>query len=152
METNSAQRPLYATQSNPQVATVNELAQPWSSKKFLFRSLARSRYVPALLIRLPGAASESKSYWAFSLDAPFSQCQFAFIENLSTLSSEYGVKAAHPMVVNPCSRAVHDPLQNEELPGNVLVRGAVVRGTDLRPPYSIELKIRGNEIHAVAME
>jgi len=30
-------------------------------------SLTLSRYVPALIVRLPGAASESKSYWAFSL-------------------------------------------------------------------------------------
>ena len=151
-ETNSTERPLYATQSNPQVATVNELAQPWSAKKFFFRSLTQSRYVPALVVRLPGPASESQSYWAFSLDVPFTQCQFAYIDDVAKLSSEYGFAAAHPMVVNPCSHAIHDPLQHTELPGNVLVRGAVVRGHDLRPPYGIELNIRGNQIRAVAME
>lgn len=151
-ETNSAQRALYVTQSNPQVATVNELAQPWSSKKFFFRSLTQSRYVPALVVRLPGPASESNSYWAFSLDVPFTQCQFAYIDDVAKLSSEYGFAAAHPMVVNSCSRAVHDPLQHTELPGNILVRGAVVHGHDLRPPYGIELNIRGNQIRAVAME
>lgn len=56
------------------------------------------------------------------------------------------------MVVNPCSRAVYDPLQHKELPGNILVRGAVVQGSDLRPPYGIELKVGGNQIRAVAME
>ncbi len=151
-ETNSAQRPLYATQSNPQVATVTELAQPWSSKKFFFRSLTQSRYVPALVVRLPGPASESKSYWAFSLDVPFTQCQFSYIDDVAKLSSEYGFPAAHPMIVNPCSRAIHDPLQHTELPGNILVRGAVVQGHDLRPPYGIELNIRGNQIRAVAIE
>ncbi len=151
-ETDSAQRPLYVTQSNPEVATVSELAQPWSSKRFFFRSLTLSKYVPALIIRLPGPASESKSYWAFSLEAPFSQCQFAYIDNVAKLSSEYGFEAAHPMVVNPCSRAIHDPLQHKELPGNILVRGAIVQGSDLRPPYGIELKVSGNQIHAVAME
>jgi serine/threonine protein kinase len=151
-ETNSAQRALYVTQSNPQIAAVNELAQPWSSKKFFFRSLTQSRYVPALVVRLPGPAFESKSYWAFSLDVPFTQCQFAYIDDVAKLSSEYGFVAAHPMVVNPCSRAVHDPLQHTELTGNILVRGAVVQGHDLRPPYGIELNIRGNQIRAVAME
>jgi len=150
--TDSAQRPLYVTQSNPKVATVSELAQPWSSKRFFFRSMTLSKYVPALIIRLPGPASESKSYWAFSLEAPFSQCQFAYIDNVAKLSSEYGFEAAHPMVVNPCSSAILDPLQLKELSGNILVRGAIVQGNDLRPPYGIELKVSGNQIHAVAME
>jgi hypothetical protein len=151
-ETNSAARPLYATPSNPQVATVNELARPWSSKKFFFRNLAQSKYVPALVVRLPGPASDSGSYWAFSLEAPFTQCQFAYIDDLAKLSSEYRFEAAHPMVVNPCSRAIHDPLQHTELTGNVLVRGALVQGHDLRPPYGIELNVRGNQVRAVAME
>jgi serine/threonine protein kinase len=151
-ETDSVQKPLYVTQSNSEVATVSELAQPWSSKRFFFRSLTLSKYVQALIIRLPGPASESKSYWAFSLEAPFSQCQLTYIDNVAKLSSEYGFEAAHPMVVNPCSRAIFDPLQLNELPGNILVRGAMVQGNDLRPPYGIELKVSRNQIHAVAIE
>jgi serine/threonine protein kinase len=151
-QTESAQRPLYVTQSNPEVASLSELARPWSSKKFFFRSLTRSKDVPALIIRLPGPASESKSYWAFSLEAPFSQCEFAYINDVPKLSSEYGFEAAHPMVVNPCSRAIFDPLQLKDLPGNILVRGAIVQGNDLRPPYGIEVKVRGDQIHAMAME
>jgi serine/threonine protein kinase len=151
-ETDSAQRPLYVSESNPEVATVSELAQPWSSKKFFFLSLTQSKYVPALIIRLPGPASESKSYWAFSLETPFNQCQFTYVDNVAKLSSDYGFEATHPMVVNPCSRAIFNPLQLKEVPGNILVRGAIVRGNDLRPPYGIELKVSGNQIHAVAME
>jgi len=151
-ETDPAQRPLYVSQSNPDVATVSELAQPWSSKRFFFRSLTLSKYVPALIIRLPGPASESKSYWAFSLEAPFSQCQFVYLDDLAKLSSDYRFQAEHPMVVNPCSQAIFDPLQLKELPGNILVRGAIVHGYDPRPPYGIELKVAGNQIRALAME
>jgi serine/threonine protein kinase len=151
-ETDSEQKPLYVTQSNSEVAIVSELAQPWSSKRFFYRSLTQSKYVPALIIRLPGPGSESKSYWAFSLEVPFSQCQFAYIDDVAKLSSEYGFEAAHPMVVNPCSSAVFNPLQLKEIPGNILVRGAIVKGDDLRPPYGIEVKVRGNQIHAEAME
>jgi serine/threonine protein kinase len=151
-EKDSAQRPPYVTQSNPEVATVSELAQPWSSKRFFFRSLAQSKDVSALIIRLPGSPSESKSYWAFSLEAPFSQCQFAYVDDVAKLSSEYGFQAPHPMVVNPCSRAIFDPLQLKELPGNILVRGAIVQGYDVRPPYGIEVKVKGNQVHALAME
>jgi serine/threonine protein kinase len=152
MEADTAQRPIYVTESNSTLAALNQLAQPWSSKRFFFRSLTRSKDVPAVIIRLPGAAFQRESYWAFSLEVPFSQCQFAYVNDIAKLSSEYGFEAAHPMVVNPCSRAIFDPLQHKELPGNVLVRGGMVRGSDLRPPYGIELKISGNQIHAVAME
>jgi serine/threonine protein kinase len=151
-EKDSVQRPLYVTQSNSEVATVSELAQPWSSKRFFFQSLTLSRYVPALIIRLPGSASEGKSYWAISLEVPFGRCEYAYIDHVAKLSSEYGFEAAHPMVVNPCSRTIFDPLQLKELPGNILVRGAIVQGSDLRPPYGIEVKVRGDQIHAVAME
>ena len=56
------------------------------------------------------------------------------------------------MVVNPCSRSVFDPLQLKELPGNIMVRGAVVKGYDPRPPYGIEVKVSANQIQALAME
>ena len=151
-ETDPAQRPLYVSESNPNLATLSELAQPWSSKRFFFRSLTLSKNVPALIIRLPGPASESSSYWAFSLEVPFSRCQFVYLDDLARLSSEYGFQAAHPMVVNPCSQAIFDPLQLKELPGNFLVRGALVHGYDPRPPYGIEVKVAGNQIRALAME
>ena len=77
-EADPAQRPLYVSESNPNLATLSELAQPWSSKRFFFRSLTLSKNVPALIIRLPGPASESSSYWAFSLEVPFSRCQFVY--------------------------------------------------------------------------
>jgi serine/threonine protein kinase len=150
-DTDAAQRPLYVTDSNPEIATVSELAQPWSSKGFVFRSL-QSKYVPALIVRLPGPAAQSNSYWAFSLEVPFSQCQFVYVDNVARLSSDYGFDATHPMVVNPCSRSIYDPLQHKELPGNTFVRGAIVQGSDLRPPFAIDVKLSGNHIRAVAME
>jgi serine/threonine protein kinase len=151
-EKDSARKPLYASQLNPEIATVNELAQPWSSRKFFFRSLTLSKYVPALIVRLPGPAGQSKSYWAFSLEVPFSQCQFEYIDDVAKLSSNYGFAAVHPMVVNPCSHSVFDPLQIKEIPGNIMVRGAIVQGHDLRPPYGFEVKVSGNQIDVVAME
>jgi serine/threonine protein kinase len=151
-EIDSALKPLYVSPSNPEVATVGELAQPWSSRKFFFRSSNQSNYVPAIIIRLPGPAAQSKSYWGFSLEAPFNQCQFEFIHDVAKLSSDYGFQAKHPMVVSPCSRAVFDPLQLKEIPGDIVVRGAIVQGHDLRPPYGIEVKVNGTQIHALAME
>ncbi len=147
-----ADKSIYASQLHPEVATIGELARPWSSKRFFFRSLTQSRYVPAVIVRLPGPAGQTNSYWAFSLEAPFDRCQFEYIADVAKLSSDYGFEAAHPMVVNPCSHTVFDPLQLKELPGNILVRGAIVRGSDPRPPYGIEVKVTANQIRAVAME
>jgi tRNA A-37 threonylcarbamoyl transferase component Bud32 len=151
-ERDSAGKPIYASEENPEVGSVSELAQPWSSKKFFFRSLTQSKYVSALIVRLPGPAAQSKSYWAFSLEAPFNQCQFEYIDDVAKLSSDYGFEAKHPMVVNPCSHTVFDPLQLKEITGNIMVRGAIVQGHDLRPPFGIEVKVSGNQINAVAME
>ena len=144
--------PLYVSASNPQVAALDDLPQPWASKSFIFYSVSQSRNVLALLIRLPGPASLTSSYWAFSLEAPFSQCELEYVQELAKLSSEYGVPARHPMVVNRCSHAVFDPLHLQKTPGNTLVRGAIVRGSDLRPPYAIEVRVSSNHILATSME
>jgi hypothetical protein len=56
------------------------------------------------------------------------------------------------MVVNPCSHSVFDPLQLKEVSGNMMVRGAIVQGHDVRPPYAIDVKVAGNQIQVVAME
>ena len=151
-ETGPVQGPPNVTESNPEVAALSELARPWSSKRFFYRSSSSPKYIAAIIVRLPGPASESRSYWAFSLEAPFSQCEFAYIDDVEKLSSEYGFAARHPMVVNPCSHSVFDPVQLKELPGNILVRGAIVQGYDLRPPYAIDVRVKGNQIQALAME
>jgi hypothetical protein len=38
------------------------------------------------------------------------------------------------------------------LPGNIWVRGAIVQGSDVRPPLGIEIKIQGKNILAVRRE
>jgi hypothetical protein len=140
-----------ASRSSPDIATTSELATPWSSKEFLYRNLSVSKYVQAMIVRLPGPASSSSSYWAFSMEAPFSGCKLEYVPDSAKLA-DYGVFTKHPMVVNPCSRTVFDPLQMKELPGSILVRGAILQGYDPRPPYGIEVKVVGNRILGIAME
>jgi eukaryotic-like serine/threonine-protein kinase len=137
---------------NPEIASVTELGSLWSSKEFRFRDPNRSIFVSAIIVRLPGSPLQSSSYWAFSLKVPFSQCDYEYITDLDRLASEYRFQARHPMVGNPCSHAVFDPLELKELPGNIMVRGAVVHGWDTRPPFGIEVKVVGNQIRALRME
>jgi|SRR5690242_11959516 len=144
----------HASEQNPEIADVEEMAKPWTSKPFYMRNGLTGEDVPALLIRLPGSSSEqANGYWAFSMNAPYGNCQLEYLKDLAKLRSDYDFKAArHPMVGNPCSRTLYDPLRLTNLPGNVWVRGAIVQGSDLRPPLGIELNVRGKSIQAVRME
>jgi hypothetical protein len=144
----------HATESNPGIADTTEMAKPWSSKEFYIRNRLSGENVPAVLVRLPaGSPSQASGYWAFARNSPFGNCQLEYITDLGRLKSEYGFNGAkHPMVGNPCSRTVFDPLKMATLPGNFLVRGAIAQGSDLRPPLAVELKIQGKDILAVRTE
>jgi hypothetical protein len=126
------------------IATSGELAKPWAAKRFQYRSFVSGQLEPAIVVRLPRGG-----YWGFSLIEPFGNCQLEFVTDLDKLKADYGYRADHPMVVNPCNRSVYDLLRygggasNEDL-----VRGVVVSGNGIRPPMAIEIKTQGNNILA----
>ncbi len=144
----------HATDTAPGVATVQEMAKPWSSKEFFIRNGLTGENTPGMLIRLPtGSALQASGYWAFSVNAPYGDCKLEYITDLAKLKSDYGFSAAkHPMVGNPCSRTLFDPLRMTTLPGDFFVRGAIVQGSDLRPPMGIEIRVRGKDILAIRTE
>jgi hypothetical protein len=144
----------HATESRPGIASVDEMAEPWTSKDFFYRNRLSGENVPAVLIHLPGtSASLPGSYWAFSLNSPFGNCKLEYVADIERLRTEYGFRGAkHPMVGNPCSRSVFDPLKMMNIPGGAWVRGALVQGSDLRPPLGIEIEIHGRQILAARME
>src|SRR5262249_4651789 len=120
-----------ATEMSPAVAVVGDLAKPWDSRPFSFRNATTGETVPALLIRLPGGpAGQAAGYWAFGLKEAYGRCQLEYVADLAKLKRDYGFRgASHPMVGNPCSRTVYDPLKYGAITGNVLARGAIVHGT-----------------------
>jgi hypothetical protein len=144
----------HATDTNPGIATIAELAKPWSSKEFFIRNRLTGENIPAVIIRLPGgAANQPAGYWALSLKAPYGNCQMEYLTDIEKLQTDYGFHAAkHPMVGNPCSHTLFDPLKLVNIPGNVWVRGAIVQGSDLRPPLGVEIKIQEKEILAIRTE
>jgi hypothetical protein len=143
-----------ASEANPVVAQVGDLAKPWEARKFAFRNRATGENVTALLLRLPGgSAAQASAYWSFALKAAYGNCQLEYVDDLGKLRSDYGYRQAkHPMVANPCSRTLYDPLKYGGVSGGVLARGAIVQGSDLRPPLAIEIKIHGKDIVAARME
>jgi len=130
------------------VATTAELAKPWSEKEFLFRGPFSAEPVPAMVVRLPGG-----SLWGFSLREPFGNCELKYVTDLQELAADYGLRADHPMVVNPCTHAVYDLMRyGGGDPDGGLVRGEIVQGAGVRPPLAIEIRTSGKDIIAVRSE
>jgi hypothetical protein len=144
----------HATAGAPEVATITEMSKPWTSKSFFFVNHLTGENVAAMLIRLPqGSSNSPEGYWAYEVNAAFGDCRLEYITDLPRLTNDYGFhNAHHPMVGNPCSRSVYDPTKMSEIPGNIWVRGALVQGSDVRPPLGIELKIQNKNILALRME
>jgi hypothetical protein len=143
-----APNPIAAVQEGPTVAaTVDELSKPWDAKKFTFVNMLTQEHIPAMAIRLPGGG-----LWAFSLQGPFGHCALEYVTDLERIATQYKYTATHPMVVNPCDSTVYDPLKVGPLGGNTWARGEIVQGSSLRPPISIDLKVRGRSILADSIE
>jgi hypothetical protein len=143
-----------ATATEPVVASVEDMSKPWSAKEFIFRDRASGENVPSLLIRLPSSSvGQSSAYWGLALTSAYSSCRLEYIIDLDKLRGDYGFRnAKHPMVGNPCSRTLFDPAKMSMLPGNIWVRGAIVQGSDVRPPLGIEIQVQGKKILAVSRE
>jgi hypothetical protein len=143
-----------ASEADPVVAQVGDLAKPWEARQFSLRNRATGESVTALLLRLPGGSpGHSSAYWSFALKEAYGNCKLEYVEDLGKLRSDYGYRQAkHPMVGNPCSRTLYDPLKYGAVSGGVLARGAIVQGSDLRPPLAIEIKVHGKDILAARME
>jgi hypothetical protein len=133
------------------VATVQEMSKPWSTKKFLF-SRSGGGTESALLVRLPsGSPHNSTGYWAFAARAAFGKCDMELIEDASRIRSDFNYRASRPMVVDTCEKVVYDPLSYGYVRG-VMIRGEVVQGAGFRPPIAIEVRVVGDRIQAVRIE
>ena len=144
----------HADEANPVIANVAALAKPWSSADFFIRAFTTGESVPATIIRIPtGSATVPSGYWAFSRKVAYGDCQLEYIRDLDKLRRDYDYRHAdHPLVGNPCSRTLYDPLRTVNLPGNIWIRGAIVQGSDIRPPLGVEIKIQGKQILAIRTE
>jgi hypothetical protein len=128
------------------IATTEELSKAWSGKRFDFMNPMTHALSQAEVVRLPNG-----SYWGFLLTEPFGDCRLEYVQDLSRLQDVYGFRAEHPMVGDPCSKAVFD-LTKYGAGIEGLVRGDIVQGSGLRPPIAIEIKVQGDKIIAVRSE
>jgi hypothetical protein len=129
-----------------EVATTDELAKPWSSKRFIFREPGTSKETLGIVVHLPDG-----TYWGLSLREPYGSCELEYITDLQRIETEYHYRASHPMVGDPCNRTVFDLTRYGTAPGG-LVRGEIAQGAGVRPPMAIEIRTRGKQILAARME
>jgi len=130
------------------IATTDELAKPWSARRFLFRGPTSTELIPAVVVHLPGG-----EYWGLSLREPFGSCDLEYVTDLQKLKTVYGYSAEHPMVGNTCSHTVYDLARyGGGAPNGGLVRGEIVAGAGVRPPLAIEIRVEGKQVRAVRME
>jgi hypothetical protein len=129
-----------------EVATTDELAKTWAAKKFTFRDPLTSQEVPAMVVHLPGGV-----FWGFSLLEPYGVCEMEFVTDMERLHSEYSYRGSHPMVADPCNRAVFDLTRYGNGPAG-LVRGEIAQGAAVRPPLAIEIQVHGKQVLAKKME
>jgi hypothetical protein len=130
------------------VATTEEMAKTWSSKRFMFRDPVTNQPLPAIVVRLPRG-----EYWGFSLREPFGNCDLEYVTDLETLGTKYRFHADHPMVIDPCNQTVYDLLKyGPGISTDSLVRGEIVQGSGIRPPIAIEIRTQGNQVLAARME
>lgn len=129
-----------------EIATTDELADLWSSKRFLFRNTMTDQQVPAMVVHLPGG-----TYWGFSLREPYGTCEMEWVTDLQKLETEYKYRAQHAMVGDPCNHSVFDLTRYGSGP-NGLVRGEIKQGAAVRPPIAIEIETKDKRLLAVRME
>jgi len=128
------------------VATVEELAKPWSVVKFKFHR-ATGELANAMVVRLPSAPG----YWGLLSVAPYGRCDMELETDLAKIRAEYKFAAGHPMVVDSCTQVVYDPLALGNSSG-MWIRGKVAAGPGIRPPYAVEIKVEQDYVVASRSE
>ncbi len=129
------------------VATTDELAEVWSSKRFIYRAESTGDQTPAIVVRMPGG-----NFWAILLREPFGTCDLEYIPDLQRLQTQYHYRADHPMIGDPCNHTVFDLMRYGTNSAGGLVRGQVVHGAAIRPPIAIEIRTDGKQVIAARME
>jgi len=140
----AAERPLPAAPGP--VASVAEMAKPWSVAKFQMQRPSRET-ANAMVIRLPS----SPGYWGLLTVAPYGRCELELESDLKKLREQYAYAAIHPMVVDSCTQTVYDPLALGTSSG-VWIRGKIAAGPGIRPPFEVEIKVENGEVVASRSE
>jgi arsenite oxidase small subunit len=112
------------------VATLADLAEPWSAVKFTLPG-AGGEALPCIVVRLPGG-----EFYASSLICPHNKCEIAYVSDPETARSNFDVDVATPVLACPCHFSVFDLLRH----------GEVIAGPAPSPPAQLKVEIRDKAV------
>jgi hypothetical protein len=128
------------------VASARDLAKSWSVVRFQIKR-PEGETVPAMVVRLPS----SPGYWGLLSVAPYGRCELEVETDTAKIRRDYKFAATHPMVVDSCTQTVYDPLELSFSSG-VWVRGRIVAGKAIRPPFEVEVHVEKGQVIASRSE
>jgi hypothetical protein len=139
--------------TSSEIGTTEQLANPWSAKKFTYTRPLNGQQIPAIAIRLPGTNGHTAaSFWVILLKSPFGNCPLEYISDTKEVSSRFGFSSSHPMIADACSNTLYDPTRMGTLPNGSWARGEIVQGSGFRPPLQIEIRMDGDKLISVRSE
>lgn len=145
--------PVTRASTGNEIGTIDQLAAPWSAKKFTYTRPLNGQQTPAIAIRLPGTNGHTAaSYWVILMKSPFGNCPLEYVSDPNEVASRFGFNTNHPMIVDACSNTLYDPTRMGTLPNGSWARGEIVQGSGFRPPMQIEIHVDGNKLFSVRSE
>lgn len=112
------------------VASLAELAEPWSAVKFTLPE-ADGDLLPCIVIRLPGGG-----WYASSLICPHNKCEIIYMIDPASARATFDVDVKTPVLACPCHFSVFD------LPR----QGQVIAGPAPSPPLQLTVEVRDNNV------
>jgi arsenite oxidase small subunit len=118
-----------AIAADESVATLAELAKPWSAVRFTLKDGGEE--LPCIVIRLPDGG-----WYASSLICPHNKCDIAYVTDAEAARDNFNVDVAAPVLACPCHFSVFDPAGH----------GAVIAGPAPNPPQQLSVTVRGDQV------
>ncbi|WP_303672761.1 QcrA and Rieske domain-containing protein [Vampirovibrio chlorellavorus] len=132
---------------------------PWSyqpftfsqqSKEYTFKHFQASK-IPGFVVRLPEDKDGKPDFIVVSRICPHMGCVFNFLPDPAEAAAYNYPSAKNPMFACPCHLSVYDPLQSQEVSGQLLA-GKVVSGPAPRPPRHFQYDMQGSKLVITALE
>lgn len=138
---------------------VSDFPTPWSfqpftftqqSKEYTFKHFQASK-IPGFVIRLPEDKEGKPDFIVVSRICPHMGCVFNFLPDPAEAAAYNYPVAKNPLFACPCHLSVFDPLQKQDVGGQMMT-GKVVSGPAPRPPRHFTYDIKGSKLVITALE
>jgi arsenite oxidase small subunit len=116
--------------SDQAVASVAELAEPWSAVRFTLAD-TDGDLLPCIVIRLP-----DREWYASSLICPHNKCDIMYVQDPADARNSFNVDIRTPVLACPCHFSVFDLLRH----------GQVIAGPAPGAPLQLKVQVRDDKV------